>query len=487
MTVETGGGTELETLTLDGTYDQNQFALTQSGSIDQITYDGNSPCYCSGTRIATERGEVAVEDLRIGDWVLTASGALRPIVWIGRRDLDVTRHRWPLEVQPVRVVADAFGEGLPRRDLWLSPQHAVFVDGALIPIIRLANGATVRQEQVENVSYWHVELESPDVLLAEGLPAESFLDCGSRAGFANYDGFVALHPTFVPQSWDDACAPLRESGEEVEATRARLLARAEDLGFRRSNDADLHILADGQRIDSRRGADGSYAFDLPARAKRVSLASLFWRPADADGAVESDGRPLGVAVRAVEVDGAALNLGALGRGWHGVEGAGDQLWRWTSGRAELPAGARKIVLRLARAASYWAAPGIVRLLADGVEIAARPMGGGQWLFDLPAAASTIHLVSPGWSPAEDGGADLRRLGVAVRRIEIDGREHDLSGLRHGWHEMEGGETNHWRWTDGCASLPPAAAQIVVTLSGGKQAGRRVIMTAVACPPLPEVA
>ena len=205
-------------------------------------------CYCRGTHILTERGEVAVEDLRIGDNVVTASGGSRPIVWIGYRELDIARHAYPLEVYPVRVRAGAFGRGLPHRDLWLSPQHAVLVDGVLIPIIKLASGATVAQIRVETVSYFHVELESHDVLLAEGLAAESFLDCGSRSGFSNAAGFVELHPTFQPISWDDACAPLKESGEEVEAARARLLAQAEKLGFRRSPDPGLHIRADGEIV-----------------------------------------------------------------------------------------------------------------------------------------------------------------------------------------------------------------------------------------------
>src|SRR6185437_13964321 len=153
------------------------------------------------------------------------------IVWIGHRDIEVARHAFPMEILPVRVRAGAFGRGLPHRDLWLSPQHAVFVDGVLIPIIRLANGANVAQVRVERVSYFHVELETHDVLLAEGLPAESFLDCGSRSGFANAPGPVDLHPTFKPRSWNDACAPLVESGELVEAVGDRLRARAETLGF----------------------------------------------------------------------------------------------------------------------------------------------------------------------------------------------------------------------------------------------------------------
>ena len=282
-TVDTVSQTDLETLNVLG-------------------YSEGSACYCAGALIETERGEIPVEDLTVGENVVTASGALRPIVWIGHRELDLTRHRWPLEVLPVRVRKGAFGDGLPRRDLLLSPQHAVYVDRALIPIIHLANGATIVQERVETVSYWHVELESHDVLLAEGLPAESFLDCGSRPAFANAGEFVELHPTFEPLSWNDACAPLRESGRAVAEVNRRLIEQAETLGFSRIHDPDLHVVADGVRIEPERGAHGCYRFELPA-AKALRLASRRFRPADGTAGEIRDGRHLGAPVTRIELDG----------------------------------------------------------------------------------------------------------------------------------------------------------------------------------------
>jgi hypothetical protein len=85
----------------------------------------------------------------------------------------------------VRIAADAFGLGRPQRDVWLSPDHAVFVDDVLIPVRYLLNDATVRQEDVSTVTYWHVELAAHAVLLADGLPCESFLDTGNRGAFTN--------------------------------------------------------------------------------------------------------------------------------------------------------------------------------------------------------------------------------------------------------------------------------------------------------------
>jgi hypothetical protein len=99
--------------------------------------------------------------------------------------IDCRRHRRPHEVFPVRVQAYAFGPGVTHRDLLVSPDHALFLDGVLIPARYLCNGTTIRQEAVAAVSYFHIELEQHDVLLAEGLPAESYLDTGNRDAFAD--------------------------------------------------------------------------------------------------------------------------------------------------------------------------------------------------------------------------------------------------------------------------------------------------------------
>jgi hypothetical protein len=100
------------------------------------------------------------------------------------RRIDCDRHPRPQDVRPVRIAAGAFGKGLPRRDLWLSPQHAVFVRGTLIPVRHLINGTTILQVAVAEMTYWHVELPRHDVIQADGLWCESYLDNGNRSAFA---------------------------------------------------------------------------------------------------------------------------------------------------------------------------------------------------------------------------------------------------------------------------------------------------------------
>ena len=189
-------------------------------------------CFASGTRIATETGEVPVEWMRAGDRVRSAFGGSAPVVWIGHRTVDCRRHPRPQSVWPVRVRAGALGDDLPARDLWLSPDHAVHVHDSLIPIRCLINRRSIVQEEVAEVTYWHLELPTHDVVLAEGLPAESYLDTGNREAFANGGAIAALHPDFAQQKWEsEACAPQITRGPVLEAVLARLQARHAAASF----------------------------------------------------------------------------------------------------------------------------------------------------------------------------------------------------------------------------------------------------------------
>ncbi|MEJ0017951.1 MAG: Hint domain-containing protein [Acetobacteraceae bacterium] len=197
------------------------------------TIEGNQvvACFTRATRIATPDGDIAVEDLREGDLVRTLAGRAAPVQWIGHRHVDCRRHAAPTKVQPVRIAAHAFADNQPARDLFLSPDHSIHVDDVLIPVRYLINGTTIVQMDVDTVGYFHVELDRHDVLLAEGLPTESYLDTGDRGSFANGGGAVALHPAWGRSEVMlviDALgvAPLYVTGPHVEGARAMLAARA---------------------------------------------------------------------------------------------------------------------------------------------------------------------------------------------------------------------------------------------------------------------
>jgi Hint domain len=190
-------------------------------------------CFARGTRIATEHGETAVERLRVGDLVRTESGCLQRIAWIGRRTVDCRRHPTPAQVQPIRVAPHAFGHGRPRRAVLLSPDHAVFVDGMLIPVRLLVNDMTIVPMSITAITYYHVELGQHDVLLANGLPVESYLDVGHRDAFVSTD-IVQLHPRFGRSDgasvWDGlGYAPLIRGGERLARLRVQLASQARML------------------------------------------------------------------------------------------------------------------------------------------------------------------------------------------------------------------------------------------------------------------
>jgi Hint domain len=94
---------------------------------------------------------------------------------------------------------------MPIRDLWVSPGHPLLVDGVLIQAQRLVNGASIAQIPFDRVQYWHVELDSHDIVLAEGLPAERYLDTGNRTAFTNGGAFLEAYPDFEPKYWAQTC------------------------------------------------------------------------------------------------------------------------------------------------------------------------------------------------------------------------------------------------------------------------------------------
>jgi len=190
------------------------------------------PCYARGTLISTTRGEVAVERLRVGDMLHTANGGSSAVVWLGHRHVDCNRQLDKEEAYPIRVSKDAFGPGLPKRDLWLSPKHAVFVNEALVPIQCLINGTTITQDIKPRVSYYHIELTEHNVIFAEGMPAESFLDTAPNTGesrdfFSVRLGEVHVMDEQMPlersnPEWRDifaekGYAPLVDGGEKLKA------------------------------------------------------------------------------------------------------------------------------------------------------------------------------------------------------------------------------------------------------------------------------
>ncbi|MCX7382736.1 MAG: Hint domain-containing protein [Alphaproteobacteria bacterium] len=346
--VEAGGGT----ITLRFDPIQNFSGITSfTHFIDGTGTDLVLPCFVEGTRIATAAGPVAVEHLAPGMRVASVFGGTAEIVWIGHRRVDCARHPRPQDIWPVRIAPDAFGPGLPAAPLWLSPDHAVHVADVLVPIRYLVNGRTIVQEPRTSVTYYHIELPAHDVIRAEGLPCESFLDTGNRGAFTNSGGPIDLHPDFARAVWDaEACAPLVLGGARLSAIRAMLLAQAARLGFRRISAPALDILADGRPLAAKISG-AIWQCDLPPGTAMIELRSRAHIPAETDPA-SADTRRLGVAIADLRLDGQPVPLTdpAFAQGWQGAEPD----WRWTDGAGHIiVAGAARVAFELALTGLYW--------------------------------------------------------------------------------------------------------------------------------------
>ena len=309
-------------------------------------------CYARGTRLQTPEGEVAIENLTAGDLVTTATGEAHPVKWIGKRRIDLAAHPRPETVAPVRITANAFADQMPHTDLLVSPDHAVFVDGKLICARQLINGTTILQETGSAaVEYFHVELDQHAILLAEGLPAESYLNTGNSGFFSNSGEPMVLHPdltdeTDYPTREAGSCAPFVWDEEGVRPVWQRLADRAAIIGRpvpqrATTNDAALRLFAKGRAVKPVYSDKALVIFALPRGANEVRLVSRAQSPTAARPWLE-DRRMLGVRVARIVLRSAEdmrevpVDHPSLANGWWAVERDGIGLRRWTNGEAVLP-------------------------------------------------------------------------------------------------------------------------------------------------------
>jgi hypothetical protein len=289
-------------------------------------------CYLAGTRIDTVNGEVLVENLAVGDLVLTLDGKAEPIVWLGKGKTLVTRGRRSAAT-PVIVRKGALAPNVPNRDLRVTKGHSLFIDGVLIPVEFLVNHRSIIwDDHAREVELYHIELATHDVLLANGAPAESYRDDGNRWLFQN------ANPGWS-QPAKPPCAAILTGGAIVDAAWRRLLDRdGPRPGLPMTDDPDLHLRVDGQRVGSRSVGDGVYTFSLPTRPTHVRIASRSGAPDELG--LARDPRELGVALRKVTLwhgDHPTVleaNDERLREGFHAVEESNG--FRWTNGNALLP-------------------------------------------------------------------------------------------------------------------------------------------------------
>ena len=223
LTVSNGGSNY--TLQMSGSYTGETFQVSSATDGSLLV----TLCFYPGTRLAAENGEIEVQNVTAGTMLRTADGRVMPVRWVGHSEVSMTfadRQR----VLPVRIKAGALADGVPARDLLVSPDHAMFLDGILVQAGALVNGVTIIRESnvPERFTYYHVELASHELLLAEGAAAESFVDNVDRMHFHNWDEHEAGGAPIQEMEY-----PRAKSARQIpNGLRAQLESRAATFDYR---------------------------------------------------------------------------------------------------------------------------------------------------------------------------------------------------------------------------------------------------------------
>ncbi|WP_222546914.1 Hint domain-containing protein [Asaia lannensis] len=320
-------------------YDPDGFSLgyffTGASGDAGLTYLGAPPCYLTGTLIETARGPVAVEEITLADRVVAYDNGqevLRQVVWTGKSHVKADR-------SPVIVRQGALADNVPSRDLHVTEEHCLFLEGRFVPVRMLVNGhSIVSDTRHEDYDVYHIELDTHSVIKANDVLSESFLDTG--------------HLTFEGRevrnlSWErDSAAPLCTDRSFVEPLFRKIAARVPGLVVPASDTSPEHqteiaLLVNGRtRVTPtrRNGKNVVFTIDEPIRSLHVLAEAA--APSVRIGPFVDDRRQLGALVGEVHLftpEGMVphrkhLEADAL-TGWHEKESG---QYRWTGAQAELP-------------------------------------------------------------------------------------------------------------------------------------------------------
>lgn len=240
-------GDTIDLTAFSGITDVSQLTITQVGNDTLITVPGSGggsitvkgltpaevvshldvACLMRGTMVLTPDGEVPVETLAIGDEVLTVDGEAETVKWIGRRAYARPFLAVGDRIAPILFRAGSLGTDMPTRDLYVSPEHAMYVDDVLVPAKLLVNGDSIVQVgDFDRVEYFHLEFEEAQVITTNGAPSESYVETGNRRMFVNHDEFVALYGDASQAGERARRFYMIGGGSALDAIRGRLSAEA---------------------------------------------------------------------------------------------------------------------------------------------------------------------------------------------------------------------------------------------------------------------
>ncbi|GBQ09601.1 Hint domain-containing protein [Swaminathania salitolerans] len=341
-------GTQSHTVNIGLGYDPEKFQSVPTGYLSNqgITYLDATPCFLSGSLIATPDGAVAIELLEPGDLVLCLEDGMlspRPVQSIERGVMRVPSVSTLGDDErgfSVCIARDAIRPGVPYRDLRVTAEHCMALDGVLVPVRMLVNGRTIRYDtELLEYRYFHLRMETHALVLANGVLTETFLEEGHRSVTTQNARPGPIRPVL----------PIETGRARVEPIHRHLSARAEALGHDPApveavgpcNSGEVHLVdCRGRRFDPIRRNGHVHVFRVPGSARKLRIASAVARPCDTIGPFVDDRRYLGALIGSISLyEAETLHEQAIhleNRALAGWSDLDSRHCRWTRGEAVLP-------------------------------------------------------------------------------------------------------------------------------------------------------
>ncbi|MBS1054873.1 Hint domain-containing protein [Gluconobacter kondonii] len=334
----------------------NPYLVNESLTISKpASFD---PCFLAGSLIRTPDGEIPVEDIVPGDNIIAyvnGSEEIRQVIWTTQSYCDVQPHfSDDLSGYPVRILRGAIADGVPSKDMLITAEHCLFLNGKFIPSRMLVNKRSIFYDKsITSYDYYHIETQQHSVIMADGMLTESYLNTANHRSFYEEGNVIS----FIPRrqlTWADAAVPLDVSRDFVEPLFRQVEDRAiaanlpqKSKNSKLTEEADLHLLTDsGICIRPVREHHGNLTFVISSSVQSVRIVSNASRPSDVIGPFVDDRRYFGVAVCDITLFENGRSRDIITHltdkdliGWNTLE------WedcRWTSGNAFLPLGERNL-------------------------------------------------------------------------------------------------------------------------------------------------
>ncbi|MFS8366801.1 Hint domain-containing protein [Acetobacter oryzifermentans] len=316
------------------------------------TYSDTFACFLKDSFIKTENGYVPVQDIVPGRMIsvfMDGKEEQKEVVWAGTARVVVNGNLPEDQAgYPVRVLKNSISENVPFKDMLITSEHCLFVEGKFVPARMLVNGRSIYYDtSVTSYNYYHIETEKHSVIMADGMLTESYLDTGNRRNFQSAGKVIRIGGK--QKNWQqDAAAPLGVQREFVEPIFQKIEERAKNLGI--ENRAEPKVLIEypdiklitnaGATIYPFKKSENTYSFMLPAGVESVRVVSRSSRPCDFIGPFVDDRRQMGVAVGKIHFGSIRASqqvtehlAASKPEGWHDM---GWQDCAWTDGNALLP-------------------------------------------------------------------------------------------------------------------------------------------------------